>query len=163
MTERCLIDVTDLLALGAGDPELETNLARELRGLADELNSSLDSYEVMLVHLDMNDFLSFERRDPTEGAYWRELEEERREAVEALIPPAEDDPHQSAWVFRCNLGLAQDGCGQYLADANSRGAMAHISGCPSCARRVPDNARTWQAEAAVAEASPDPARDVVYS
>jgi len=89
---RILIDVTDLLILGAGDPELETGLNRELRDLADELNSNLDGYEVALVHLDLVDYLSFEKRDPTEGAYWHELEEDRRAVAEALLPSAEDGP-----------------------------------------------------------------------
>jgi len=47
-----------------------------------------------------------------------------------------------AWAFGCALGLAQEDCGAYLADPNSRGAAAGLGGCPSCAHREPDNART---------------------
>ena len=32
-----------------------------------------------LEHYDTGDFLSFEKRDPTEGAYWADQEEDRRE------------------------------------------------------------------------------------
>jgi len=54
----------------------------------------------------------------------------------------------TSWAFGCNLGLAQGTCGQYLTDANSRGAAAGLGGCPSCARRIPDNAQTKAAETA---------------
>jgi len=51
-----------------------------------------------------------------------------------------------AWAFGCTLGLAQEDCGAYLADANSRGAAAGLGGCPSCAHRELDNAKTQVAE-----------------
>ena len=54
----------------------------------------------------------------------------------------------TSWAFGCNLGLAQGTCGAYLADANSRGAAAHLGGCPSCVHRVPDNIRTKTVETA---------------
>jgi len=85
MSERRLIDVTDLLALGAGDPQLDSDIRHELADLADELNSSLDGYEVMLVHLDLADYLSFEERhqaDDGDGAFWA-LEQAERAAIVA--------------------------------------------------------------------------------
>jgi len=54
----------------------------------------------------------------------------------------------ASWAFGCDLGLAQNTCGQYLADANSRGAAANLGGCPSCVHREPDNARTRTVETA---------------
>jgi len=75
-----LFDVGDLLALGAGDAELEGQIGRELRGLADELNSSLPEYEVRLIHLDTYDYLEFVSRD----------EEDRRQFIEEMLPSEED-------------------------------------------------------------------------
>jgi len=89
---KILIDVTDLLSLTAGDPQLDSSMRRELADLADDLNSSLDGYEVRLIHLDCADYLEFIGRDPTEGAYWHELEEDRRAVAEALLPSTEDGP-----------------------------------------------------------------------
>jgi len=51
------------------------------------------------------------------------------------------------WAFGCDLGLMQGTCGEYLADANSRGAVSGLGGCPSCVHREPDNARTKAVEA----------------
>ena len=87
---RILINITDLLDVAAGDDTQENRLQREVRDLANELNSALPDYEVMLVHLDTADYLAFTRYDPANGAYWQELEEERREIAEALLPPGED-------------------------------------------------------------------------
>ena len=53
-----------------------------------------------------------------------------------------------AWAFGCTLGLAQEDCGAYLADANSRGAAAGLGGCPSCVHRAADNAKTRTVETA---------------
>jgi len=91
MPGRTLVDVTDLLALGAGIPELESGLGHEMRDLADEFNSALDGYEVSLVHLDTADYLQFVRVDPTEGAYWQELEEERQEQAETIAALATEE------------------------------------------------------------------------
>ena len=57
-------------------------------------------------------------------------------------------PPGTSWAFGCTLGLAQGTRGQYLADANSRGAAAGLDGCPSCTHREPDNARTRTVETA---------------
>jgi len=54
----------------------------------------------------------------------------------------------TSWAFSCDLGLMQDTCGQYLADANSRGAAAGLGGCPSCVHRAADNAKTRTVETA---------------
>lgn len=62
-------------------------------------------------------------------------------AREAAAPPP-----GTSWAFGCTLRLAQGTCGAYLADANSRGAAASLGGCPSCAHREPDNAKTRVAE-----------------
>ena len=62
----------------------------------------------------------------------------------ATAPPGTS----GAWAFGCTLGLAQGTCGAYLADANSRGAAARLGGCPSCAHREPDNAKTRTVETA---------------
>ena len=85
MNGRILIDVGDILVLAAGDGALEIHAQRALATLADELNSALSEYEVMLAHLDTADYLAFTKRDPAEGEYWRGLEEERR----ALAEPSE--------------------------------------------------------------------------
>ena len=82
MSGRILIDVTDLLSLAAGDPQLDSDMRRALADLADELNSNLDGYEVMLAHYDCSDFLTFERVDPTEGDFWA-AEQAEREAIAA--------------------------------------------------------------------------------
>lgn len=52
----------------------------------------------------------------------------------------------STWKFGCNLGLAQDTCGKYKRDKNSRGSSRY-SGCPSCTHRKPEGAATVRAEA----------------
>ena len=57
---------------------------------AESFVTALPDYEVMLVHLDTADYLAFTRYDPANGAYWQELEEERREIAEVLLPPGED-------------------------------------------------------------------------
>jgi len=57
-------------------------------------------------------------------------------------------PPGTSWAFGCTLGLAQEDCGAYLADTNSRGAAAGLGGCPSCTHREPDNAKTRMAETA---------------
>ena len=84
MSDRILVRVTDLLALAGNDAELESQLTRELREVADELNSSLAEYETSLMHLDCEDYLCFRRLpSPDEGSYWAELAEEREEQEEA--------------------------------------------------------------------------------
>ena len=92
MSGRILIDVTDLLILGAGDPQLDSDLRRELADLADELNSNLDGYEVMLAHLDTADYLSFEKRDPSEGAFWAAERAEREAIAASLFAEGEAGP-----------------------------------------------------------------------
>jgi hypothetical protein len=62
-----LIHITDLLNVAAGDDTLENRLNREVRELADELNSALPDYEVRLVHLDTDDYLEFIKREPAEA------------------------------------------------------------------------------------------------
>jgi len=84
---RILIDVTDLLSLTAGNPQLDSDMRRELADLADDLNSSLDGYEVMLVHLDTADYLSFEKRDPTMDEWMEE-----RAELQAAIAEVGPDP-----------------------------------------------------------------------
>ena len=54
-------DILDVAT--GGDAELETRLRRAMCDLADELNSGLGDYEVMIVHLDTADYLMFERVD----------------------------------------------------------------------------------------------------
>jgi len=66
-----LIPITDLLAIVAGDDALENQMGRELKSLADELNSSLPDYEVRLTHLDTEDYLEFIRSSDEE--FIREL------------------------------------------------------------------------------------------
>jgi len=159
---RILIDVSDMLALAASDAELDSDMRHELADLADDLNSSLDGYEVMLAHLDTADYLSFEKRDPTEGDFWAAEQAEREAIVADLFAEGEGtgpDPARGAaaatpgtsWAFGCTLGLAQEDCGAYLAAVNSRGAAAGLGGCPSCTHRIADNAITRVAEAEFAE------------
>ncbi len=62
--DRVMIRITDLLAIAAGDDSLEVNLRREVEDVADELNSVLPEYEVMVSHLDTDDYLIFTSRDP---------------------------------------------------------------------------------------------------
>jgi hypothetical protein len=52
----------------------------------------------------------------------------------------------STWVFSCSLGLAQDKCGEYERDENSRGVRQRFGGCASCVNRVPHNKQTQMAE-----------------
>lgn len=88
MSDRMLIDIDRVRVVAAGDPALEAEMHRALCDLADEINSALPEYECTLMHLDTADYLAFTRRpDPEEGAYWRELEEERQ----AMFEGAEDD------------------------------------------------------------------------
>ena len=54
----------------------------------------------------------------------------------------------STWIFSCHLGLAQDTCGQYTKDKESRGYAAGIGGCCSCQNREAYNAETTKAEMA---------------
>ena len=61
MSAPILIPVTDLLDIVSGDAALENQMWRELKSLADELNSSLADYEVRLTHLDMEDYFEFVR------------------------------------------------------------------------------------------------------
>ena len=65
MSDKILVDITCLAALGIGNVELESLLWHELRRLADDVNSGLPDYQVTLVHLDLGNYLSFEKRDPT--------------------------------------------------------------------------------------------------
>jgi len=69
-------------------------------------------------------------------------------AAGLLAREAAAAPSGTSWAFGCDLGLMQGTCGQYLADANSRGAAANLGGCPSCVHREPDNARTRTVETA---------------
>jgi len=55
--------IGDILDIATGDAELETRLRRAMCDLADELNSGLGDYEVMIVHLDTADYLTFNRAD----------------------------------------------------------------------------------------------------
>jgi|SRR3972149_4222988 len=48
-----------------------------LLNLADEINSALPDYQVRFVHLDTANYLEFIKQDPEEGAFWKELDEER--------------------------------------------------------------------------------------
>ena len=88
MHKRILVYIGDLVDITEGD-EHEASMWRELRRLVDELNSALAGYEVTLLHLDTADYIAFIKRDPTEGAYWRDLEEELRETAEVLFPGKE--------------------------------------------------------------------------
>ena len=93
MSGKILVDVSDLADLGASNAELEADLWRGLRNLADELNSSLDGYEVMLVHLDTADYLSFEKRDQAdEGEFWAAEQAEREAIVADLFAEDETGP-----------------------------------------------------------------------
>jgi len=56
-----------------------TDAWRDMGELADEINSALPDCECSLVHLDTGNFLAFVKQDPTEGEYWRGLEEENQE------------------------------------------------------------------------------------
>lgn len=85
--DRILIDVQELTDVVAGDDVKSAILRRELRGLVDELNSVLPDYQVGLLYLDTGEYLWLVKVDPTEGSYWHDLEETRREqllAIEAL-------------------------------------------------------------------------------
>ena len=87
MSDRILIDVGRILDEGAGNDELGNALLRELRDIADELNSGLAEYEVSVMFLDTGAYLCIVRLpSPDAGSYWAELAEEREEqeaAVEA--------------------------------------------------------------------------------
>lgn len=87
---RILVDVGDLVDAATGTAEQENELLRALRGLADELNSALPEYEVGLLHLDTRQYLAFVEVDPTEGAFWADQAEQRRETAEAMLSPEED-------------------------------------------------------------------------
>ncbi|HUX78055.1 MAG TPA: hypothetical protein VMY40_15590 [Anaerolineae bacterium] len=91
--KQILIDIQRIADVAAGDPELSDRLWRALRDLADELNSALPEYETGLLHLDTGDYLAFVRRDPEEGAYWADQEEQRREHAEILAEEEPEDPH----------------------------------------------------------------------
>jgi len=108
---RILIDVTDLLSLGAGDPQLDSDMRRELADLADELNSNLDGYEVMLVHYDTGDFLSFEKRDQADdGDFWAAEQAEREAIVADLFAEGEapgPDPAQIDYKARASELLSK--------------------------------------------------------
>jgi hypothetical protein len=80
-----LVPIQDLLDVVAGDPERESELTREVKELADELNSALPEYEVRLVHLDTVDYLEFVKRHPDGDEYnWAEDEADRKAALEEL-------------------------------------------------------------------------------
>jgi len=51
---------------------MENRLTREVKDLADELNSGLPEYEVRLVHLDTYDYLEFVRHTDEEIASIKE-------------------------------------------------------------------------------------------
>jgi hypothetical protein len=61
MNTRILININNLMYIVAGEDALEAQLTRELKTLADELNSTLPDYEVRLIHLDTDDYLEFIR------------------------------------------------------------------------------------------------------
>lgn len=54
-----LILLTDLIDIVSADDAQENKMWRELKKLADELNSNLPDYEVRLIHLDCDDYLEF--------------------------------------------------------------------------------------------------------
>jgi len=86
---KIMVRITDLLDVVAGDDGMESRLRRELEDVADELNNVLPGYEVSLVHLDGDDFLSFARPEPTLGDWM----EERAELAEAIASVGDDpDP-----------------------------------------------------------------------
>ena len=94
MTERILIDVQEVVGVADGD-DLYTRVDQvwtALRNLADELNSCIPDYAVELVHLDTGDYLAFAKRDPSEGAYWADMEEERRHIGQVLHENGDGDP-----------------------------------------------------------------------
>jgi len=106
MSERRLIEVTDLLSLGAGDPQLDSDMRHELADLADELNSSLDGYEVRLIHLDCADYLEFIGRDEDhdDGDFWAAEQAEREAIVADLFAEGEE----------AGPDLAQGGDGEHV-------------------------------------------------
>ena len=81
--DKIMVRVTDLLDVAAGDDGMENRLRRELADVADELNNMLPEYEVSLVHLDGDDFLSFARPEPTLDD-WMEEREELAEAIASV-------------------------------------------------------------------------------
>jgi len=86
MTGKILIDVQGLLDLAVSDAG-EVNTWQALADVADELNSALPEYRVSLEHYDTRDYLSFEKRDPTEQAFWDDQEEQRKE-IERIVKNA---------------------------------------------------------------------------
>ena len=66
MADRILIHVGNLMDVAAGNDSFENQMIREMRDLADELNSALP-YEVRLVHLDTMDYLEFIQREAKEA------------------------------------------------------------------------------------------------
>ena len=98
MSERRLIEVTDLLSLAASDAELDSDMRHELADLADDLNSSLDGYEVRLIHLDCADYLEFIARDEDhDGDFWAAEQAEREAIAASLFAEGEEagpDPAQ---------------------------------------------------------------------
>jgi len=97
MSGRILIDVTDLLNVAAGYPQVDSGIRRRLADLADELNANLDGYEVRLIHLDTVDYLEFIGRDPTEGEFWAAEQAEREAIAASLFAEGEEagpDPAQ---------------------------------------------------------------------
>lgn len=59
-----LIHVTNLLSIGNDTDNNQIN--REIKNLANELNSELPDYEVRLIHLDGEDYLEFIRKSDEE-------------------------------------------------------------------------------------------------
>jgi hypothetical protein len=59
---------------------------------------------------------------------------------------------ESAWVFGCKLGLAQDSCGRrHEKDHLARGYGSY-PGCPACIHREAGNEATKRAEEEYAKA-----------
>lgn len=59
MQKLIRIHIGEILNVAVGDEEQENRLWHELRTLADELNASLEGYEVTLEHLDTSDYITF--------------------------------------------------------------------------------------------------------
>ena len=87
---RILIDIQNIKSVAGGDTDLESEMQRALAELADELNSALPGYEVMLVHYDTDDLLSFTSRDidTDDDNYSRDMAERKQIADDLL---GEDD------------------------------------------------------------------------
>jgi len=90
MFGRVSIDVQGLIDLSVSDAG-EVKTWRTLCDVADELNSALPKYRVSLEHYDTGDYLSFERRDPTDATHWADQQEEL-EAIKLAMQEGADEP-----------------------------------------------------------------------